>query len=53
MPPIYRLTAWWRHRQSLCTVCRNNPKVATADGEDRYCSTECAVTDREMQAHGG
>lgn len=52
MPPIYRLTAWLRHRKTLCTVCHENPKVTTADGDNRYCSTECAHEDREMQAHG-
>jgi hypothetical protein len=53
MPPIYRLTAWWRHRQTLCTVCRKHPKVTWADGENRYCSIECAQEDREQQAHFG
>lgn len=53
MPPIYRFTAWFRHRQTLCTVCQDNPKVTMADGENRYCSMECGAEDRERQAHGG
>jgi hypothetical protein len=52
MPPLYRLTAWLRHRKMLCTVCHKNPKVAAADGDDRYCSVSCAEWDLHMQAHG-
>lgn len=51
MPPIFRLVAWWRHRQTLCTVCHKNPKVMR-DGDNRYCSDDCGEWDGHMQAHG-
>lgn len=50
MPPIYRLTAWLRHRKTLCAVCHKNPKVTAADGEERYCSLGCAELDGDIQA---
>lgn len=50
MPPIFRLIAWWRHRQTLCTACHKNPKVTAADGDTRYCSEDCATLDGEIQA---
>lgn len=50
MPPIFRLVAWWRHRQTLCSACHKNPKVVLAEGESRYCSEECGEWDGEMQS---
>lgn len=49
-PPIFHLLAWFQHRASLCTVCHKNPKVTAADGDNRYCSEDCANLDGEIQS---